>query len=69
MDRYITRDKLADFISRMWDAGLRTECRPADNEIAVTGKEDYKYIGTVRVFDKLTYDGMVEDIIKEISES
>lgn len=68
MDRYITRDKLTDFISKMWDAGLRTECRPADNEIAVTGK-DYKYIGTVRVFDKLTYDGMVEDIIKENSAS
>ena len=66
MSKYITRDKLTDFVEKMWDAGMRIELTPERNVIAVI---DSKYnTEYVEVFSKQSYDGLIESLIEKKEE-
>ena len=62
MSKYITRDKLADFVEKMWDAGMKVDLRPEDSTIAV---RDANYnTEYVDVFDKQSYDNLIKSLTK-----
>ena len=63
MDNYITRDKLAVFIEKMWDAGMRVDLMPKDNTIAV--RDEHYNTSYVNVFSKQSFDSLVESLIKK----
>lgn len=65
MKRYITSDMLSDFLEKMWARGIRCEFIPSDNEVKLWSPDLVK-LKIIQVFDKQTYDKMVEDIINEL---
>lgn len=67
MERYITRDKLAEFVEKMWDAGIRAEFVPADN-IVKCWSQSLITLREVKVFDKTLYADMVDGLISELKE-
>lgn len=58
MEKYVTRDKLTDFVEKMWDAGIRVDLKPKDSSMALWS-EDLDKCEYVDVVDKRTYDGLV----------
>lgn len=61
MEKYITKDKLPDFVLKMWEAGCSVETKPSESRLNVWDKESR--LTYVKVFDKTTYDSMVSEII------
>ena len=64
MDKYITRDKLTDFLEKMWDAGKRVDLYPKKNYIAVM--DDSYHTEYVNVFSKQTYESLIQELTKEV---
>ena len=63
MEKYITRDKLADFVEKMWDAGMRVDLMPEDSTMAV---RDANYnTEYVNVFSKQSYDNLIKSLTKK----
>ena len=60
-NKYITRDKLADFIEKMWESGIRCDLAPYSSQIKLWSK-DLDKVEYVDVVDKRTYDSLVSDI-------
>ena len=67
MERYITRDKLADFVETMWDNGCRAEFVPAEN-LVKCWSSSLSTVREVRVFDKKIYANMVTELVSELKE-
>lgn len=66
MKKYITKDKLTDFVAKMWEEGIKVETDPADN--CVTLWVESRYLGRIEVYDKTTFDTMVADIVAKVKE-
>lgn len=63
MSKYITKDKVLEFISRMWDEGIKVDADPTKQQLTIhLGLGKYEWI---QVFDKNTYNEMVDDIISQ----
>lgn len=62
MNKYITRDKLTDFVEKMWDAGMRVELMPNKNTIAVIDSQYHTEY--VDVFSKQSYDSLIDGLIE-----
>ena len=61
MKKYITRDKLADFVSRMWDAGIRVDAEPEKKQVVVHLKDGgYEWIP---IYEKTTYDELISSLL------
>lgn len=43
MNKYITREQLAELLEQCWNAGVRVEFRPAANEVCITKSDDSGY--------------------------
>lgn len=63
MKKYITKEQLADFIVKMWDAKIRVETHPADNYLSLWSNALNKHI-----YVDVAYESMAEDIINELKE-
>ena len=61
MTKYITRDKLADFVEKMWDAGIRVETKPENSTMALWSR-DLDKVEYVDVVDKKTYESLINEI-------
>lgn len=61
MQNYITKDKLADFVEKMWDAGIRCDLKPDQSYITLWSK-DLDKAEYVDVVDKRTYDNLVNEV-------
>lgn len=61
MQKYITKDKLADFVEKMWDAGIRCDLKPDQSSITLWSK-DLDKAEYVDVVDKRTYDNLVNEV-------
>lgn len=61
MTKYITRDKLADFVEKMWDAGIRTELKPQGSTMSLWS-DDLKTVEYVDVVDKRSYDNLIDEV-------
>lgn len=67
MSRHIiTRDKLADFIEKMWAAGVRVDLSPAKGYIQVYDPSFRSEF--VDVVDTNNYDSMVGSLIESMSD-
>ena len=64
MEKYITRDKLADFLEKMWDSGIRCDFQPKDNRISIWSS-DLNKVERVAVMDKRTYDSLIDELRNE----
>lgn len=54
---YITEDKIADFVARMWNAGICVETDPKCGELTVKTNKGYSYI---KVFSKGSFDELCQ---------
>lgn len=67
MEKYITREQLADFVMRMWDANIRVDLRPSNNSITLwtdnLGKHAFVTVGDA------DYEDVVADIFNELKEA
>lgn len=61
MQNYITKDKLADFVEKMWDAGIKCDLKPDRSSITLWSK-DLDKVEYVDVVDKRTYDNLVNEV-------
>lgn len=61
MRKYITRDKLADFVEKMWDAGIKCDVKPKDSQITLWS-EDHSIIEYVDVVSKKTYENLINEV-------
>lgn len=61
MTKYITRDKLADFVEKMWDAGIKVDLKPKESMMTLWS-EDLDKVEYVDVVDKRTYDSLVNEV-------
>ena len=61
MQNYITKDKLADFVEKMWDAGIKCDLKPDRFSITLWSK-DLDKVEYVDVVDKRTYDNLVNEV-------
>lgn len=61
MQKYITKDKLADFVEKMWDAGIRCDLKPNLSSITLWSK-DLDKVEYVDVVDKRSYDNLINEV-------
>lgn len=61
MIKYITKDKLADFVEKMWDAGIRCDLKPDQFSIALWSK-DLDKVAYVDVADKRSYENLINEV-------
>lgn len=61
MQNFISRDQLADFLERMWDAGVRCDLKPGQSSISLWS-EDLSKVEYVGVVNQRSYDEMVRSI-------
>ena len=67
MEKFITRDKLAEFVEQMWNAGLRVDLKPGENSISVWS-DDYKKLTYVNVVSVQAFDHVIGEVIAEVKE-
>ena len=63
MKKYITRDKLADFIDKMWAAGVKVDTEPHNGQVVVhlpNGKYEW-----VPVYEKTSYDALISSLLQD----
>lgn len=61
MQKYITKDKLADFVEKMWDAGIGCDLKPDQFFIALWSKDRDK-VEYVDVADKRSYETLINEV-------
>ena len=61
MAKYITRDKLADFVEKMWDAGIKVDLKPSISSMTLWS-EDLEKCDYVDVVDKRSYDSLINEV-------
>lgn len=61
MTKYITRDMLADFVEKMWDAGIKVDLKPSISSMALWS-EDLEKVEHVDVVDKRSYEGLINEV-------
>lgn len=61
MTKYITRDKLADFVEKMWDAGIRVDIKPSISSMTLWS-EDLEKMELVDVVDKRSYESLINEV-------
>ena len=61
MTKYITRDKLADFVEKMWDAGIKVDLKPSISSMTLWS-EDLEKMDHVDVVDKRSYENLIHEV-------
>lgn len=61
MTKYITRDKLADFVEKMWDAGIKVDLKPKESTMTLWS-EGLDKVDYVDVVDKRSYDNLINEV-------
>lgn len=67
MKKYITKDKLADFVMKMWDAGIRVETRPSESYVTLWSSD----LGKLTHVDVVSadFEDTVKGLITEMNEA
>jgi hypothetical protein len=66
MEKYITKDKVADFVMKLWDKGIAVNLEPERNQLVIC-KKDGGY-AWLPVYEKASYDELVESFINPTEE-
>ena len=61
MTKYITRDMLADFVEKMWDAGIKVDLKPSVSSMTLWS-EDLEKMEHVDVVDKRSYESLINEV-------
>ncbi len=61
MQNFISRDQLADFIEKMWDAGIKCDLKPGQSTITLWS-EDFDKVEYVEVRSQRSYSELVRGI-------
>lgn len=61
MKKFITKDKLADFITKMWDAGIKCDLKPDQSTITLWSN-DFDKMEYVTVISERSYSELVRGI-------
>lgn len=61
MQNFISRDQLADFVERMWDAGIKCDLKPSTSSITLWS-EDFEKREYVDVVSETSYSELVRGI-------
>lgn len=67
MQKYITKNMLADFVEQMWDAGIKCDIKPDRHEI-VLWSNDLDKMERIDVIDETAYDSLVEEMKSSLGE-
>lgn len=67
MQKYITRNMLADFVEQMWDAGIKCDIKPSSQEI-ILWSNDLDKMERIDVIDETAYDSLVEEMKSSLGE-
>lgn len=63
MEKYITKDKVADFVMKLWDKGIAVNLEPERKQLVIHKKDGgYEW---VPVYEKASYDELVASFIEE----
>ena len=65
MDKFITKDKVAEFVMTLWDKGIKVELDPACNQLVI--RKDGKYVW-LPVYEEASYDELVASFTEESEE-
>ena len=61
MTKYITRDKLADFVEKMWDAGIKVDLKPSISSMTLWS-EDLEKMEHVDVVGRMSYENLINEV-------
>jgi hypothetical protein len=61
MEKIITKDKLADFVTKMWDAGIRSDLKPDQSEVTLWSI-DFGKMEHVKVVSEQSYSELIRGI-------
>jgi hypothetical protein len=61
MEKFITKDKLADFITKMWDAGIKCDLKPDLSEVTLWSS-DFGKMECVKVISEKSYSELIRGI-------
>ena len=67
MEKFITRDRLTEFVEKMWNSGYKLELKPADNSMTVWS-ENYSKLTYVNVVSDQAFEPVIEEVIAEVKE-
>jgi hypothetical protein len=66
MEKYITKDKIADFVMKLWEEGIRVDLEPDKKQLCIHLKNGrYKWLP---VYEKASYDELIESFINPTEE-
>lgn len=63
MEKYITSDKIGQFVQALYESGKFSYIQIDSNQISVK-KESGEYI-FIKIFDKTSWDDLVKEVIRE----
>lgn len=63
---YITEDKIADFVARMWKEGIRVDADPKDDELAVRKNGVYHFI---KVYRKGSFEALCDAFVSNTDDN
>ena len=63
MEKYITKDKIADFVMKMWEQGVSVDLRSNERKLIVTKK--YGSYEFIPVYEEASYDELISSCIRE----
>jgi hypothetical protein len=61
MTKNITIDKLADFVEKMWDVGIKVDLNPSISSMTLWSK-DLKKMEHVDVVDTKSYENFINEV-------
>lgn len=66
MEKYITKDKVADFVMKLWEEGITVELEPNKKQLCIHLKNGrYKWLP---VYEKASYDELVASFLNPAEE-
>ena len=67
MEKYISKERFAEFITKMWDAGIAVDVRPEKNVVELWSG-DYKKHVIINV-GIASYEDTVADVLSNFKEA
>ena len=65
MDKFITKDKVAEFVMTLWDKGIKVDLDPVSNQLVI--RKGGKYVW-LPVYEEASYDELVASFTEESEE-
>lgn len=64
MEKYITSDKVGQFVQALWESGKFSNIQVDDMQVSAIKKDGHSYT-FIRIVPKNSYERLLKDIIEE----